>query len=245
MRYLFSVIFFFMFSACATQYMPSGSFVPLMQQKKDLKAKISLSTNSFQTAVAYAPFKNIAFKADARFTYNYITGLGSDDFGFIDWFFEIPSLAYNSSFEISAGYFNKINNKFIYEIYTGVKTGNSKSHYNDGKYYSPNFNFVFSTSGKKMNIGSYIKIYHNNYKIPKTYYSGETFIYNFNFFSFEPGIFLKLGKNLKTEFQIAGMFPDKDKMILIGTDYFETVEYSKLHISVGLSYNFNYKNKKQ
>jgi len=244
-------ILLFLFSSCATQLMPSGSFVPQMQEKKDLKAKVSLSTNSFQSAVAYAPFNHIAFKTDAGFTYNYITGVPdnrSSEFDIIGWFFDIPMIYQNSNLEFSIGYFNKFKNTLIYEIYSGVKTGYYKDTYDSGFYHSPNINFATSHIGSKFSYGISAKIYYNFYNVLKYYsYYNIYYTYKFRFFSFEPNIFLKLGKrNLSAEFQIGTMILNKDKtFILYKTNYGELIDNSILHISVGLSYNFNHKNKKQ
>lgn len=244
-------ILLFLFSSCATQLMPSGSFVPQMQEKKDLKAKVSLSTNSFQTAVAYAPFNHFALKTDAGISYNYLTGIPenrSSEWDITEWFFDIPMLYQNSYFEISTGYFNKFKDLFIYEIYSGIKIGFYKDTEDKGNYYNPNINFAISHIGSKFSYGISAKMIYNIYNVPRYYsYHDIYYIYKFRFFSFEPDIFLKLGKrNLLAEFQIGTMLLNNNKtFILHETNYGELIDHSKLYISVGLSYNFNHKTKKQ
>ena len=245
MKYSTLLIISFLISGCATELIPGGNFIPLMQEKNDLKAKVSVSTNTFQSAVAYAPFNHIAFKADAGFTYNFLTGI-QKDYGVFDYMFDLPDHAKNAYCAVSAGWFKNINQKYMYEIYTGAKFGKFKNMFdNTGSYFSPNINLIFSKIQNKVNFGFSAKLYYNKYKIPKIYYKEDFYLHKINFFSFEPNIFLKFGKNLKTEFQIGSLFPDKNNISEDYKGYGESIDYSKLHISVGLSYNFNHKNKKQ
>ena len=186
MKYSTLLIISFLISGCATELIPGGNFIPLMQEKNDLKAKVSVSTNTFQSAVAYAPFNHIAFKADAGFTYNFLTGI-QKDYGVFDYMFDLPIYAKNAYCAVSAGWFKNINQKYMYEIYTGMKLGksiNSNNIYNISNYYNPNTNFIFSTTQHNVNIGFSAKLYYNIYRTPRPYYNNEYRLYNLKFISF-------------------------------------------------------------
>lgn len=247
MRYSIILLFLFLLSSCATQYMPTGSFIPLMEEKKDIKAELSLSTNSLQGAIAYSPFKHFALKTDAGFSFNNLITI--EDNGYlIENLFNLPLPANHNYFEASVGYFNKFNNKIIYEIYTGVGYGRTKFYLHcgtgtyQGEYFQPNINFTFAYKFNKNYIGTSFKANYNFYNVSGTRRDGENCCSDFKTIFYEPYIFFKTDLRIILTFKVGTLLHKNFKEdVIISENGLQSIEYSKLHISFNISYNFNRK----
>lgn len=245
MRIIIILLFTLFLSSCATQYMPTGSFIPLMEEKKDIKAALSISTNSLQGAIAYSPFKHFALKTDAGFSYNNLITI--EDNGYlIENLLNLPLPANHKYFETSAGYFNKFNKRIIYEIYTGVGYGRTKFYLHcgtgtyQGEYFQPNINLNFAYKLKNNYIGTSVKTNYNFYNVSGTRRDGENCYNVFKTISYEPYIFFKTDLRIILTLKVGTLLHNNYKEdVIISENDQQSIEYSKLHISLNISYNFN------
>ena len=233
-------------SGCATQYNPTGSFVPFMEKKKDLKAAISLSSSNIQFAGAYSPFEHFAFKTDLSITQNYIFSGSNDKLTFRDSFFnlKLPLSAKNIYIEVSAGSYGKLNDKLLYEIYTGFGIGRSKFYYHygwgnyTGYYFQPDINLNLAYKYKsKTSVGTSLKTNYNLYKITgKSNYFGDIEkLYKIPIF--ETYLFIKKHAAITTTFKIGAAIVNKNKL-KTDNEFIRSLDYSKIYLGFNISYNF-------
>ncbi len=233
-------LFIIFFSSCTSLYIPSGSFIPLMEEKKDLKTEGAVSTTSFYSGIAYSPIKHLSLKLNSNITYNHIY--------YLDWYFNLfwyfyftPYPAKVMYFEPSLGFYNKFKNNFIIELYTGYGYGISKLYqYNDTGYNGfikqPNVNLNFAYS-KDIVIGGALKVNSSTYKIEGYNYEGF-FNKTCDFLSFE--YYFYFGSNITSNVYFGAKlgFQTKSKYYNNITWDCSTLEYSKLLISLNLTYEF-------
>lgn len=101
--------------SCVTAYVPNRVNTPLFTEKGEIKIDAALGTNGADIQAAYSPVKHLGIIASGNFSiqsYDTATSFHKHSYG-----------------EIGMGYYNKLNNNLVMEIYGGYGMGNSDTEW--------------------------------------------------------------------------------------------------------------------
>ncbi len=238
-HYILLLLLIILLSSCASQYIPPASFIPLLENKNDLKVEGTLSTNSLHAAVAYSPINHFAIMSNGNVSQNCRLDKEAIYGSFNSLFNEIshiPLPAQHLYYEGALGYFNKIGNNILYEVYLGYGRGHTKNHifYYESIYTKPYASMNIAYSNSLISFGVSFTGAYCNYNISKynnSNYFSDTYVIK----SYEPYLFAKAkANNLELGVKVGRIFTndyyDVDKIYLDNT---------RCHISLSASYLFN------